>query len=188
MTTKSTKGGLLLALALYCLAGALAKAQDLPATPPVKMGLWESSITSTIGGMTIPPEVAARLQAMGRPVPGSTPHTTVTQSCMTKEEWAKSFEKMNNNEAKCTYTNRNFTSEKISFDMSCASEHGGVFTGHFEMLIDNDEHTHGSAHMKGEAGQGGGQPMTFDTTLSSHYLGADCGDVKPGDAKVIKNQ
>ncbi len=187
MTRKSTILGLLFALAFCSLAGTLAKAQDLPATPPVKMGLWESSITSTIGGITIPPDVAARLQAMGRPVPGITPHTTVTQSCMTKEEWAKSIEKWNNNEAKCTYTNRDFTSQKFSFDMSCASEHGGVFTGHFEMLVDDDEHTHGTAHMKGETGQAG-QPMTIDTTLSSHYLGADCGDIKPGDAKIVKSQ
>ena len=179
---------LLAALALCCLAAATAKAQDLPATPPVKMGLWQSNITSSIGGITIPPDVAARLEAMGRPVPGATPQTVVTQSCMTKEEWAKSIEKWNNSsETKCTYTNRSFTSTKFSFDMSCASEHGGVFTGHFEMLVDDDEHTHGSAHMKGEGGPNG-QPMTIDTTLSSHYLAADCGDVKPGDAKVIKNQ
>lgn len=188
MIRKSTKSGLLLAFALCCLAGAVAEAQDLPAIPPVKMGLWESSITSTIGGLTIPPDVAARLQAMGRPVPGATPHTTVTQSCMTKEEWAKSIEKWNNNEAKCTYTNRNFTSQKFSFDMSCASEHGGVFTGHFEMLVDDDEHTHGTANMKSETTGPNGQSMTINTTLSSHYLAADCGDVKPGDAKVVKNQ
>ena len=186
MTSKSATPALLLALALCCLAGASAKGQDLPATPPVKMGLWQSNVTSTIGGLTIPPDVAARLQAMGRPVPGG-PHTVVTQSCMTQEEWAKSIEKMNNNESKCTYTNRSITSQKFSFDMSCASEHGGVFTGHFEMLVDDPEHTHGSAHMKGEMGPGG-QPMTIDTTLSAHYLAADCGTVKPGEAKVITSQ
>src|SRR5579883_1352195 len=188
MKIESTRLALLAALALCTLAGAAAKAQDLPATPPVKMGLWESTVTSTIGGLTIPPDVAARLQAMGRPVPGSTPHTIVTQSCMTKEEWAKSIENLNNNEAKCTYTNRTFTSSKFSFDMSCASERGGVFSGHFEMLVDNDEHTHGTAHMKSETSGPNGQAMTVDTNLSSRYLGADCGDVKPGEAKTIKNE
>jgi hypothetical protein len=186
MTMKSTCLGLLSALVLCCLAGAAATAQDMPANPPVKMGLWESTIVSNIGGLTIPPDVAARLQAMGRPVPGG-PHTTVTQSCMTKDEWAKAFEKMNNNENKCTYTNRTITAQKISFDMSCASARGSVFTGHFEMLIDDDEHSHGTAHMKGTMGQNA-QPMTIDTTLTSHYLAADCGEVKPGDAKVVKSQ
>lgn len=186
MSRKRIISGLFV-LSLCCLAGTVAKAQELPATPPVKMGLWESTVTSTIGGMTIPPDVAARLQAMGRPVPGG-PHTVVTRSCMTKEEWAKSIERMNNsNESKCTYTNRSFTSSKFSFDMSCASEHGGVFTGHFEMLVDDPEHTHGTAHMKGEMGPNA-NPMTIDTTLSGHYLGADCGDVKPGEGKTVKSQ
>jgi hypothetical protein len=187
MIRKSTTVAVLAALALCCHAGAVAKAQDMPATPPVKMGLWESTIVSNIGGITIPPDVAARLQAMGRQVPGG-PHTVVTQSCMTKDEWAKAFEKMNSNsENKCTYTNRTITAQKISFDMSCASERGGVFTGHFEMLIDDEEHSHGTAHMKGEGGQRA-QPMTIDTTMTSHYLSADCGEVKPGDAKILKNQ
>jgi len=180
-------GGMLLALAFCCLAVSGAKAQDLPTTPPVKMGLWQTTVTSTMTGLTIPPEVAARLQAMGRPVPGSTPHTSVSQSCMTKEEWAKSIERMNNNEAKCTYTNRNFTSDKFSFDMSCTSEHGGVFSGHFEMLVDDDTHTHGTANMKSEGGPNG-QVLTINTTLSSHYLGADCGDVKPGESKSLKDE
>ncbi len=188
MTTKSANIGLLALLAFCSLAAAAARAQDLPATPPVKMGLWESTVTSKIGGLTIPPDVAARLEAMGRPVPGSTPHTVVTQSCMTKEEWAKSIERLNNNEAKCAYTNRTFTAQKFSFDMSCASEHGGVFSGHFEMLVDDDEHTHGTVHMKSEAAGPNGQTMTIDTTLASHYLAADCGDVKPGEARTLKSE
>jgi len=116
MSRKSTIGGLMLALVLCCLTGIVAQAQEMPATPPVKMGLWETTITNTIGGIQIPPDIAAKMQAMGRPVPGSTPQTVVTHSCMTKEEWAKGFEKMNSNESKCTYSNRTITSEKISFD------------------------------------------------------------------------
>lgn len=80
MTTKSTNLGMLALLALCTLAGVAARAQDLPATPPVKMGLWESTIVSKIGGLTIPPEVAERLEAMGKPVPGATPTTITTQS------------------------------------------------------------------------------------------------------------
>src|SRR6516225_4402318 len=58
----------------------LAQAPTLTA-PPIKMGLWQTTTTSTMSGITLPPEVVARLQAAGRPVPGSQPHTTVTQSC-----------------------------------------------------------------------------------------------------------
>ena len=67
MTMKSTCLGLLSALVLCCLAGAAATAGDIPANPPVKMGLWESTIVSNIGGLAIPPDVAARLQAIGAP-------------------------------------------------------------------------------------------------------------------------
>ncbi|MBV8630835.1 MAG: DUF3617 domain-containing protein [Silvibacterium sp.] len=176
-----------LLLALCCLAGALARAQDMPSTPPIKMGLWESTVTSTMSGITIPPEVAERLKAMGRQVPGSTPHTVVTQGCMTPDEWTKTLERMNDKQSNCTYSNRTVTAQKISFDLSCASERGGVFTGHFEMNIDDDQHSHGSAHMKGEAGPNG-QAMTIDTTISTRFLSSDCGAVKPGDAKIIKSE
>jgi len=185
MTTRFAHTSLL--FALCCLAGAVARAQDMPSNPPIKMGLWESSVTSTISGLTLPPDIVAKLQAMGRPVPGGT-HTLVSQGCMTPDEWTKAMERMNSsNQSKCTYTNRTITAQKISFDMSCTSERGSAFTGHFEMIIDDDQHSHGTAHMKGEGGPNG-QPMTIDTTLSSHFVAADCGDVKPGDAKIIKNQ
>ncbi|HTD55561.1 MAG TPA: DUF3617 domain-containing protein [Silvibacterium sp.] len=173
-------------VALCCIAAPAAHAQDMPSTPPIKMGLWESTVNSNISGITLPPDVVARLQAMGRPVPGGA-HTLVSQGCMTPDEWTKTFEKMNNSQSECTLSNKSITAQKISFDMSCASQRGGVFTGHFEMTIDDDQHSHGSAHMKGEGGPNG-QPMTIDTTLSSHFISADCGDIKPGSPKIIKNQ
>jgi len=184
--TRLTRTSLL--LALCCLAGAIARAQDKPSTPPIKMGLWESTVTSNISGIQLPPDIVAKLQAMGRPVPGGA-HTLVSQGCMTPDEWTKVMERMNSgNQSKCTFTNGTITSQKISFDMSCASERGGVFTGNFEINIDDDEHSHGSVHMKTEGGGPNGQPVTVDTTLNSHFISADCGDVKPGDAKIIKNQ
>jgi hypothetical protein len=188
MTRKSTLGGLMAALAICCMTYSAAYAQDAAPPPPVKMGLWQSNVTTTMTGFQIPPDVAARLEAMGRKVPGATPQTTVTQSCLTPEEWAKSFAQLNNNDAKCTYTNRTITPQKMSFDMSCASEHGSVFAGHFEMFVDDAEHTHGSAHMKSEGGGPNGQPIEMNSTLTTHYLGADCGSVKPGDAKIIKTE
>ena len=70
-----------LCLLIAVLAGSAAGlAQDVPAPPPVKMGLWQNTATNTMTGLQIPPEVAAKLQAMGRPVPGAEPRTIVTQS------------------------------------------------------------------------------------------------------------
>ncbi|HEX4576101.1 MAG TPA: hypothetical protein VH117_02025 [Edaphobacter sp.] len=64
-------------LVMVVLAGSVAVvAQDAaPAPPAVKMGLWQNTVTNTMSGLQIPPEVAARMQAMGRPVPGAAPRT-----------------------------------------------------------------------------------------------------------------
>jgi hypothetical protein len=176
----------LFASTICCLAGVSAFAQA-PAPPPVKMGLWESSSTMTMGGFQIPPDVVAKMQAMGRPVPGA-PHTTVTQSCMTADEWTKTWANLNKRgDMECKVSDLSQDSQKLSFDSSCTSQRGGAFTGHFEMFFDDDEHTHGSMHMKGEGGSGG-QPMVMDMKMTSHFVSADCGEVKPGGAKVIKTE
>jgi hypothetical protein len=175
-----------LQLALGCLVGGVVCAQDVATAPALKMGLWETTETSTISGITYPPDLVDSLRARGRPLPGS-PETIVLQTCYTKEEWAKSVEKWNNNDAKCTHTNRSFTSTKFAFDLRCASDPSNVITGHFEMLVDDDEHTHGSIHMKSETGPNG-RPTTHDTISSSHFVASDCGVVKPGTPKIIKSQ
>jgi len=176
----------LFVLAMCCLAYVSAFAQT-PAPPPVKMGLWESSVTMTMGGFQIPPDVAAKMQAMGRPVPGAA-HTTVTQSCLTADQWTKTWANLNKRgDMECKVSNLTQGSQKLSFDTSCTSQQGGVFTGHFEMFFDDDEHSHGTMHMKGESGSGG-QPIVMDMKMTSHFVSADCGEVKPGDAKVIKTE
>lgn len=154
--------------------------------PPVKMGLWETSVTSKMGGFQLPPDVVAKLEAMGKPVPGA-PHTTVTHGCLTPDEWQKGLDQMNKpNNADCEYTNRQSGGGKYSFDVSCKLQSGATMKGHFEMLIDDDEHSHGSYHMTSDQAGPNGQTFSADATIDTHYLGADCGDVKPGDAKVIK--
>jgi len=46
---------------------------------------------------------------------------------------------------------------------------------------------HGTAkvHITGSAFP---QGMTMNMALTSHYLGASCGDVKPGEGKVISHE
>ena len=87
----------------------------------------------------------------------------------------------------CKVSNFTQDSHKLSFDEACSSPHGGTFSGQFEMLFDSDENSHGTMHMKGEGGSGG-QPVSIDMTMTSHFVSADCGAVKPGDAKVIKSE
>lgn len=178
--------GFLLVLCAVATANAQTATVPTPTTPPpVKMGLWETTLTSKIGGMTLPPDVVARLQAMGRPVPGA-PHTTVTHGCLTPAEWQKDMERMNKpNNADCDFSNQEASSSKYSFDISCKTR-GGTMNGHLEMLIDDSGHSHGSYHMSSDQTGPNGQTFSMDATIETHYLGADCGDVQPGSAQVIK--
>lgn len=156
--------------------------------PPVKMGLWETSVTNKMG-LQLPPEVVAKLQEMGKEVPGSGQHTTVTESCFTPAEWQKSMEQMNQpGNSDCEYTNRQNSGGKYSFDMSCKSDNGMIAKGHFEMLVDDTQHTHGSFQMKSDQAGPNGQAFSMDGTLKSHFVSADCGNVQPDSPKVIRDE
>ena len=56
---------------------------------------------------------------------------------------------------------------------------------HVDILIDGPEHAHGTVLMK-IAMPNLPQPVTVNMTMVSHALGSDCGDVKPGEGKMIK--
>lgn len=150
------------------------------------MGLWETSITSQMGGIQLPPDVVAKLQAMGRPVPGA-PRTTVTQGCLTPAEWQKDMDQMNKpDKSNCEFANRQASAGKYSFDISCKSERGTTMTGHLEMQIADENHAHGSYHMTSEQAGPNGQKISMEATIDSHFLSSDCGDVQPGSAKIVK--
>jgi hypothetical protein len=173
---------------ILCCAAAAAAAQSAAAPvtlPPVKMGLWESTITSAMSGFQLPPDVAAKLQAMGQQAPGGS-HTVVTQSCLTPDQWQKDMERMNNpRDSDCTITNRQQDPKKLSFDISCKSQHGMTTSGHVEMNFVDDEHGHGMSHMKADNVGQNAQSITMDVTFETHRMGADCGDVQPGTPKVM---
>jgi Protein of unknown function (DUF3617) len=153
--------------------------------PPVKMGLWETTVTTQMTGMQLPPDVVEKLKQMGRDVPGA-PHTTVTQGCLTPEEWQKGIEDMNKpRNSDCVTTKHGDDMRSISFDVSCKTQ-GGTISGHWEMHVVDDEHGHGEGHMKSDQTGPNGQSFEASSTMDTRYLSADCGDVKPGDAKVIK--
>ena len=172
---------------VICAAG-VAGAQtkiDPNTPPPVKMGLWETHVTSQVKGIELPPDVIERLKQMGRPLPGEA-HTTVTRGCLTPEEWRQELEEMNKpTNTDCTVTRNTDNVSSISFDVSCKTEEGTV-TGHWEMHILDDEHAHGSGHMKSDQTGPNGQSFTADSTVDTRWISADCGDVRPGKAKVME--
>jgi Protein of unknown function (DUF3617) len=167
-------------------APAPAPAAAPSAPPPIKMGLWETTVTTQMSGFQLPPDVMEKLKQMGRDVPGE-PHTMVSQGCLTPDEWQKSIEAMNKpRQSDCSVTKHGDDVRSLSFDVSCKMRNGGSITGHWEMHVVDDEHGQGSGHMKGDQMGANGQSFSMDSTMDSHYLGADCGDVKPGEPKIIK--
>jgi Protein of unknown function (DUF3617) len=150
-------------------ASMLAAMFQMPATPPVKMGLWEGSVAMKMSGADLP----AGMAGIGN-------RTTVVRSCYTPESYAKAM--ANSQQQKdCVRSNEVWGAKSWSFDMSCRS---GQTKGHFEMNFDSTEAAHGSMHMT--MNPGSGHPMEMDTTMTMHYLGADCGNVSPDKPQIVK--
>jgi len=144
--------------------------------PPVKMGLWQSSVTINMSGMPNMPSGA-----------GSTTH--VNQSCMTPDNWKDAFRNMQQRRqqmsANCTTTNYSQDAHQLTLDMSCTSEQGMNTNMHIQMFLDNDSAMHGSATTK-ISGAAFPQGMVVNSTISSKFLSSDCGDVKPGEGKAVQ--
>jgi hypothetical protein len=148
---------------------ALASAQTpAPAPPPVKMGLWLEQVTTTITGIEgVTP----------------TPHKDVEQSCISPESWKHGLQAMNAN--RCETSNLHQDSHKMSYDERCGSPAHGFIVFHMNILIDNDQHMHGTAIAKMQPSAASHQ-ATWNSTLTDRYLGPDCGDIKPGEKKPLK--
>jgi hypothetical protein len=167
----------LFSLAILAAAGAaIAQISDVP---PVKMGLWQTEATSNITGVENTPLAAVAKANAGR--------VHVSQSCLTPESWKKDIQGFNEKQrnSNCTMTNVHQDPHQISFDETCDSERGSKNTSHFQMLIDDPEHAHGNGTMTITESHFP-QPMKIDMTIVSHYMGSNCGDVKPDEGKVIK--
>lgn len=129
-----------------------------PATPPpIKMGLWEATITNSIATSTIK-----------------------TRSCITPESYQKA---MTNVPQGCTITNKTQTPTSIAGDLNCTLQHGGTSTGHIDVEMP-DPTTMRSTITLTVTSQGQSVPMKL--TTDSHFVSADCGDIAPGQGKIVK--
>jgi hypothetical protein len=138
------------------------------------MGLWQTEANTSTAGM----ENSPMAHAGGK-------HSTVSQGCLTPETWKKEFAKIQDN-PDCKVSNMHQDAHSISFDETCASERHNT-NAHFEGQFDDSEHMHGMAKVQ-ITSPNFPQAITMNMALTSHYLGADCGDVKPGEGKVIRHE
>lgn len=151
---------------------ALASAQTIT-PPPMKMGLWQTEITMQMSGM---------------PNGGGPPaHTVVSQSCLTPDTWKDSLQNLQNRQHRqgdCAPSNVQQDGHHYSADLQCTTQQGFTATAHIDMQFDSDESMHGTsvATMSGGNAQ---MNMTMSSTIKSKFMGSDCGDVKPGQGKVL---
>jgi Protein of unknown function (DUF3617) len=152
------------------------------APPPVKMGLWQNTITNTMSGLQLPPDVLAKLQAAGRPVPGAAPRTIVTQSCMTADSWQKTMTDMQQKQ-NCQITNVHQSATAMSGDMACTTADGSS-KGHMEATFASPEKMNGKMHMEVTSSRQS-QPIIVDANFDSVYQGADCKGISPDSPKIV---
>jgi hypothetical protein len=168
-------------LPLVCTLAAAAQQPTLT-PPPIKMGLWKTTGVTNVQNLQIPPEIAARMQGMGKSLTG--PQTVNTLSCITPEKWQKMFNRQQNQS--CAYSNVQQSSSNLSADLTCTSSSGRAeSTGHVDVTFDSDTKMHGTIHMN-MAMQSQPKPVTMDSTFQGEYQGSDCQGISPDSPKIIK--
>jgi len=154
---------------LFSLA-ALASAQS---APPLKMGLWEHTVTINMSGM--PNGMSGSPQAITK------------QSCMTNDTWKQALQSMQGrrqmaNAANCTTSDVQQDSHHFAFDVACTAQQGMNTKIHVDMTLDSEESMHGTTSTT-MSGPNIPQGMAMTATIKSKFISSDCGSLKPGEQK-----
>ncbi len=148
----------------------------------VKEGLWEMTVTHSMTGMPaapsippdalakMPPEQRARIEAMM----SGKPSTDVRKECITKEKLQK-HSAFTNNRGDCTHNVVSSTGRKFEMKFHCEDKDASS-DGTSVMEAISSDNVKGSMHIVTNSKNA--HAMTMDFTISSKYLGPDCGDVK----------
>ncbi len=152
------------ALLLFLPVADLAFAQTpAPAQPPIKMGLWQEEVITTISGIDgVSPA----------------PQKYTEQTCISPESWSKhGLTTVNAN--RCVISNLHPGSHTLSYDQQCGAQADAVVF-HVTIQIDSERHMHGTSVATITA-PGSARHGTWTSTITEHYLVPDCGDIKPGE-------
>lgn len=145
----------------------------------VKMGLWEVTNVSTIGGQMptmdlskLPPEQRARMEEAMKSVMGT--HTNTTKTCMTKEKFEKSNFMTGDERQNCVQKITTNTRTTLEGAVTCTGQQ--AMAG--QMHIDAISPTEIKGTVKATSSDARGGAMSIAMTLAGKWLGADCGNVK----------
>lgn len=146
----------------------------------VRAGLWENTLTTTMGGNNLvpanvlsrlSPERRAKMEAAMRERAAAGGHTTKYQSCITAKELKEApFADQQN----CTSTLLRSTSSEIKLNLACTMQD---IEGKGTLDIQATSSTSVEGTGSGSA-TANGQTMTTSYLFQGHWVKSDCGDVK----------
>jgi hypothetical protein len=180
---------ILFAIALFCPSATWA--QDIKPFD-AKVGLWESTASTEIGGMPampampaipqetldkMPPAQRAQIEAMMKGRGAGSPQTSTTRFCLDKDSLRRAFY---SSDKSCTTRLVSSTAATQQIHVECNGSTKGA--GDLTLERVDAEHIKGAMVMRstGDARSGGaGRSMDMKVTFSNKWISADCGDVKP---------
>jgi uncharacterized protein DUF3617 len=137
-----------------------------------KAGLWQITITTEgqnaqMPNMSnLPPEVQARMKAMGVQMGGN---QITVQQCRTPEEIARDVPPAGTHNKDCAMSNVSYTGGSMTADMVCSGNFSG--TGHVHFVWDSDEHYAGEISMTGKMND---EQVTHTQKIEGRWLSAQC--------------
>lgn len=152
---------------LVCSAG---WAADSITPMDVKLGQWETTVTSNNSMPAIPPEILDKMppEQRARIEERMKNRTTVSQSCLKKEDLDKAM-KFGAEDTACTRTIVTSSRSKQEIHIECARG-GSKQTGTLRIESTGSDSIKGSLELT----VSGTRPMTINTTFTSKWLGPTC--------------
>ena len=176
-----------MSLALILFAAATVWAAD-PVPMDVKLGQWESTMTSQITGMPqgrgmpqippeqlarLPPEQRAKIEAMMAQMASGAPRTATTKSCIKREDLTKL--PMNNDQS-CKTTLTSSSSSKQVIQMDC-DRNGNKQSGTMTIEALSSESIKFTV-VGGASDASKGMNMSMNISGTSKWLSPVCADAK----------
>lgn len=178
-------------LVVLASAAALAAGSAQGASLNVKPGLWETSTQSQVSGMPpippeelakMPPEARARMQAAMQAGMNEMNKPRTAKYCVSQEEIDKGFaaEQARHGNESCQRVVVSSSANAQTVHITCTGE-GETTTGTINIVASSPEAVSGAFDFNVS---GHGNNMKMHSTLTSRWLSADCGAIKPGHASV----
>jgi Protein of unknown function (DUF3617) len=130
---------------------------------PIKMGLWEKTMTMDMGN--------------------GTPRKIVSKSCITPDAWREMVGNMSKEREGCT-SNHVQNGGGYTFTATCKPSDGGTMVTSGSETIQDSEHIVAQSHTTMTTH---GQKREMQSKSTSRFLGVDCGKIKPGEAETEDN-